>query len=354
MEIFKNKTLKWVLIVLLTLFIFIFSYARAMKETIYGDFHVFWLSGKTLFEHGDLYFTGVGLREFIYPPFAAILFLPLSFISFNWAAYVFFIINFFFWGLCVKVIDLIMTEAKVETTRTKYILIGSFLLSFKLCWNNIMMVQSNLIVLSFSLLGILYFFRKKENYAIAFFCIAISTKVFPILFAFWVIIRGSKSALFKFILGAIICMALPAFIVGPSKALSDLLQYSDFFFNKFLGKTELLLTYANQSINATVFRLFTSMHDTGQPMVTIYDFGLVTAKKIYLGLNLFFFLIMIAIFLYRRIKKMKLSVLEPALVLLVAHLTSSVTWKAHFVSMHFVFAAILIVNLKKFPMDLRA
>jgi hypothetical protein len=354
MEIFKNKTLKWISIVVLTLFIIIFSYARAMKETIYGDFHVFWLAGKTLFEGGDLYFTGPGLREFIYPPFAAILFLPISFISFNWATYLFFFINFFLWGLSIKTTDLILDEAGVDQQKKSFILMAATFLSFKLCWNNIMMVQVNIIVLCFSLLGILYFLRKKENYAIAFFCVAIATKVFPIFFAFWVILRGSKSAFFKFLLGALICIILPSLIVGPSKAMADIIQYADFFFHKFLGQRELTLSYANQSLSGTIFRLFSTLHDSGQPMVTIYDFGAETAKKIYMTLDLLVFSALIGVFIFRRMKKKSVSILEPALVMLVAHLTSTITWKAHMVSMLFVFAAVLTVDFKKLSPRLRA
>ena len=129
-EDMKNNKAKAAGLLLLVIFIFVFSYARTMKESIYGDFHVFWQAGRDLFAGLSIYDTREGLREFIYPPFSAFFFSALSIFPFKVATYLIFLINFSIWFFSFYLIKDIFTLKNIEhKEQFQYI---SYLYNY--CW----------------------------------------------------------------------------------------------------------------------------------------------------------------------------------------------------------------------------
>lgn len=336
----------------LKLFLFVafmgFAFARAKKETEFGDFHVFWLAGKTLIEGGDIYYTAPGLRSFIYPPFAAILFIPFAVIPFKIACFLFFLVNlacFIFTAQIVKkILALYVTDEKL----LRYSQYAAIVLIFKISWNNLMMVQVNQLLYVFVMLGVYKFLTKKENWSIFYFCIAISMKVFPILFAFWVVIRGTKLAVPKFVLGAIICIVLPFIFTGPTKGIQQL----DWFYNDFilgnLQSKSVGFGYASQSLPSLINRTVVTSTLTSEPNYALINIGEPASHKIISVAQLTLFLLMCGVLIYSAVKKYELKMMEPALVILTIHLISSCTWKAHMVGMILVYAVIATDIIKRY------
>lgn len=218
---------------------------------------------------------------------------------------------------------------------------GALILVFKISWNNLMMVQVNQLVYLFVVLGIYYFLNDKENWSIFHFCIAISMKIFPILFAFWVIIRGSKTAFFKFALGGLICILLPFIFTGPKKGIEQLNWYYNNFVVSNVKGAELGSGYASQSLPSLLNRTLLPSEITSEPSYTIVDLGNDNVKNIIKFSQLSLFGIMLLVLIYSRFKKIPLNIVEPAIVITTIHLISSCTWKAHMVGMIVVFGVVV-------------
>lgn len=330
-----------VLIKLLLLVAFVvFAFFRAAKESEFGDFHVFWYAGKTILNGGDLYYTQSGWRAFIYPPFASLIFIPLALLPFKIACFLFFLVNLFCFLFTANLVKKILALYIQDEKMLRYAQYASIILIFKISWNNLMMVQVNQLLYVFIILGIYNFLIKKENWAIFFFCISISMKVFPILFAFWVIIRGSKTAFLKFILGAIICIGLPFIFTGPTKGIDQL----NWFYHNFIllnaQSSDVGFGYASQSLPGLLHRTLVTSTLTSEPSYALVNLPESTVKKLISITQIGLLALMCFVFLYLTFKKISHRMLEPALVILTIHLISSCTWKAHMVGMILVFAVI--------------
>jgi hypothetical protein len=211
-----------------------------------------------------------------------------------------------------------------------------------------MMVQVNQLVYVFVILGVYNFLARKENWAIFYFCIAISMKVFPILFAFWVVIRGSKTAIPKFILGAIICIGLPFIFTGPVKGINQLNWfYKDFIVGN-VKSSNVGFGYASQSLPGLLHRTLVTSTLKDEPSYTIVNIGESAAQKIISFSQISLLALMCSVLLYFSFKKIKYQLFEPALVILTIHLISSCTWKAHMVGMILVFAVIATDVFKRY------
>jgi len=329
-----------ILKILLLTFIVVFSFARGMRQNNGGDFNVFWKAGQNLLSERPLYEPGPGEREFIYPPFAALFFTPLSIFSLNWGAFVFNLFNFFLWFLSFYLLYKIFNYYIPDPGVLKVGLALSFIFSFKLFWNNWMMVQTNSIILVFSLLGIYYFLRKRENWAIFYFALGTSIKIIPIFFFFWVIIRGTRWALLKSVFWGVLFILLPMMFGGFEKGFSELQYFYQYYVAPFLEDGTANLSYANQSLSSFIYKVFTSLHHKGHMAFTWWDLGLENAGLLKKWSAIAVFgLFLLGLGLSRR-KFKEPNILEPALVFLTAHLLSGSTWKAHLVSLAFVYMAL--------------
>jgi len=346
----KNLNLKKVSItlagILFLIAIVLFSYNRAFKEGAAGDFHVFWLAGKTMLEGGDIYYVPPGLRNFIYPPFAAFFFIPLGLMPFNIACFVFYLLNFCLIGvifyfikrLCVITFGPIKNSTQITTI--------AFLLCFKVYWNNIMMIQSNEYVFLFTLLAIFFFLKENENWAVVCLCIAISLKIYPILIAFWMVMRGSRWILAKFVLGGVLCISIPFLFMGVSSGFDQLNWYLHHFILSTNKVGTFNLSYANQSLSGVFGRLFSGEVALGETSYTLIHLGPIITAQILMAIKIFIFLASILFIFINKRKKIEANIFEASLLLLTIHLVSGVTWKAHLVSLFLPYMIVAAIFFK--------
>jgi len=333
----RAKTTQLIIGLILLIFVLFFSYMRAMKEPIGGDFHVFWQAGQDLWQQLPLYETRPGLREFLYPPFSALFFSFYSFFPFKVATYIFFLTNFVLWAYSFKILHGIFQNLSQNKVLIRRALWFSFFMSFKFYWNNTMMVQSNLIVYIFTLLGIANYFLNKENKAIVFFAIATSIKLTPVFFFFWIIFQGKLKSFCKALFSGAFFIVLPMFISGFSRGWSDLSWYAEHFVFKFLTVSHVSVSYANQALSSTLHRVFTDMHEVGRPTYTLFNLGILATGNLYKVLFvLIFATVLITIILNRKIKKTAAPEI-PSIIVLSMLLLSGISWKAHLLSLSFVY-----------------
>lgn len=207
-----------------------------------------------------------------------------------------------------------------------------------------MMVQSNEIVFFICLMGIFSFLKKKENWAIIFFALATGIKVWPVFFFFWLLIRGSKMTLAKSIFAGVFIVFLPFLFGNGLNNLETFLKVLSQI--SVQGKSE--ITYANQSLGATLFRLFTVYPpEMGKYIYTVWDLGIETADILFKISFFTIILLMVGSLVWAKKIGNKLLFIEPCIIFLAAHLISGKCFKAHLVTLSLVYMAIFMISFKK-------
>lgn len=305
---------------------------------------MFWQAGRDLWGGSPLYETRAGLRDFLYPPFSALFFSLYSLFPFKIAVFLMMLTNFALWFINFKFLREIFLFFSFSALEVRNALIFSFICSYKFYWNNLMMVQSNLIVFTFCLLGVYHFFLKKENYAISFFSIATSIKVTPIFFFFWVVFHGNLKTFLKCIGMALLFIVLPILISGIDQGFSDIHFYANDFILKYLSGGEVSMSYANQALISAIFRAFSNMRAVGEDYYTIINLGQGTAKVIYQSLLVSLMLTMFGSVLATRKNRDRQDALIPSVLTLFMLLLSSITWKAHMLALSLPLAYFYLVK----------
>lgn len=335
-NVLTRKSLAYGLYLLLGLAILIFAYARIRKETIGGDIHVFWQVGYSYIRGLDLYLVLPGMREFIYPPFAAVFFIPLGIFPFKIGAYLFFVGNFALWYFCFRYILKIADHFQIALDKRKWIVLGTFLLTFKLYWNNVMMIQSNAYIFLFSLMGIYFFLKNRNHWAIFFIGMATSIKLTPVVLFFWMVARRrSLSFFFKCCLAGALFIFVPWILRGWSQGLHDFQTFYHLIIDNFLhGNVN--VSYANQNIGGVLHRYLTDLtgrEDGRTYQLVTLDPSFVKSLSSYISLIILSLPILST--LWQMKKKIAITPYEISTYLIVAHLISGSTWKAHLVTLAF-------------------
>lgn len=316
-----------------------FAYGRTMKINEVSDIHVFWNAGKMFLTGGDLYFTPEGLREFIYPPFAALAFTILGILPFKVATYLMFIINGILWFFSFKEIKKILNLLDYKSKYMSYVLWLSFFMSYKLFWNNIMLVQVNEIVFFLSLLGVRAYLEERLNSSILYIGVATSIKLTPILLFFWMVFRRWDLKFFlKCVAVGALAILIPLLLRGPQQGSSDFVSFIDTILN-LSTNAEKTLRYTSQNIRGLVFRIFSGQASEVADF-TIINLGEKAAGHISTLLSALLLLLSLVVLYIRRLKNVKISPHEIAVFFLLSHLIAGSTWKAHLVTLAFVFAIV--------------
>jgi glycosyl transferase family 87 len=311
--------------------------ARASQQRIGTDFHVFWQAGHD-FAHGlPLYQRLEGARHFIYPPFAAQMFQILGLFPLKVAAALFYTLSV---GLIVVAAWLCRDIGrKLEPTKpTRLPLILALLFSANFILNNLNMLQVNLLIFVLCLLGIRAFIEKREGAAGGWFVGATALKIIPIFFVIWTMIRGTgRSVLAALGFGAL-ALTLPVIQRGPAQGIADLNDYYQSFLREF-STGRIVADYTNQNVGAMVYRALVPMTWEGSET---YNYAYLpslagAAPLIYRGLVLGLLAVFLIHLIRLRILGRPIGALEIASVFLVSHLLSGITWKAHLVTLLFVF-----------------
>jgi hypothetical protein len=321
---------------------------RAAKQHVGTDFHVFWQAGYD-FAHGlPLYHSLEGARSFIYPPFAAQVFQVLGFIPLKTAAWLFYVASVALIIVAVRISHDIVQRIEPERRRGRLPLVLAFLFSANFMLDNLDHVQVNVLTFVLCLLGIRAFVERRELAGGGWLAAATAIKLTPMFFVVWALVRGSRRSLTAVCAFAGVCLTLPILQRGLTQGLIDLTTYYQTFLHKFTAGA-VITNYRNQNLAAMVYRAVTPM---AAEDVHPYDYAYLpslatTAPLVYRTLAIVLLAVFLGHLIRLRLARRPVGALEIASVFLAGHLLSGITWKAHLVTLLFVFYAFLSLEYQR-------
>lgn len=197
-KLFRNHT---IFIFLLGLSVFIFLFCRfgldiLRGETDAGDFGIYYPALKAVLQGNNMYgyATGEG-SVFKYPPYFGIIFSPLALLPFAKAAFIWSVINSAFFAIGIVAFYFIKFRGINPLNYTIFFLLG-FLFIFRALMPELKLGNTDLLVLGFFCLFLLFYFQGKTALSALFFTLASFIKLGPLI----VLLYFLKRRQFKFIL----------------------------------------------------------------------------------------------------------------------------------------------------------
>jgi hypothetical protein len=199
-------------------------------------------------------------------------------------------------------------------------------------------VQVNLLTFVLCLLGIQAFVAKRELASAGWLVTATAIKLTPLFFLAWAVIRGSRRSLAAVAVFAALCLVLPVMQRGAVQGSADLTDYYRSFLHQFAAGG-VVTNYRNQNVAALVYR---AVVPAAAEDVPPYEYAYLpslaaAAPLLYRALALTILGAFLAHVIRLRIAREPVGALEISTVFLAAHLLSGITWKAHLVTLLFVF-----------------
>lgn len=330
------------------------SIVQTARQRPGTDFHARWLAGQWFLQGESLYRDLPDVREPSYPPFAAMVFQVFALFPLRAAAAGFYFVNLLLTGAAVMLTRRIFRRVWPERSVSPWPLVGATVLSAQFLLNNLNLVQVNTALFALCLWGILAYVEGRDIQAATAFVVATFIKIVPLFFLAWLALRGRRRAVLAIGPLTLCCVALPLLQRGVAGGVRDLTEYYHTFLQSFqAGVPARYNRYTNQSLGAALYRL------TRPPAVPEeQDFRVADASEAFtrtasrlaagaIGLTF------VASLLLLRRRRAAVTVFEWSSVFLVGHLVSGITWKAHLVTLLFVYCAFLSVPLRELPRGLR-
>jgi|WetSurMetagenome_2_1015567.scaffolds.fasta_scaffold00056_9 hypothetical protein len=342
----SNRPFRFVAVAILAIVAIAVSWNRASVQAPgSSDFHVFWLAGKNFSSGAELYVTAPGNRDFIYPPFAAMLFQALGVFPLRPAAFVFALVNLLLWWYAVRLTGKIAALLMRERNRRWPALAAAIVFSAVFFTDNFNCIQINGVLLVLMLLGIKAAAEEKIPAASLFFTLATFLKIVPVFLMAWLFVRRFRKSAAWLVLFTAACVALPVAQRGLSKGTGDIRSYYETFLSEFMHGA-VITGYTVQNWPALVYRATQVTTDTKyieRPVLPltkaqtkgVYETGVAVFLAAFLGATVFL-----------TVRKSPLSVYEVLTPILLAHLLAGKTQTAHFVTFLFVFYAFLSIPIK--------
>jgi hypothetical protein len=318
---------------------------RASTQRIGTDFHVFWQAGYD-FAHGlPLYQNLPGSRHFIYPPFAAQIFQVLGLFPLKVAAWLFYVASVGLVLVAVGISRDIVRRLDPTRASVHLPLVLAVVFSANFILNNLNMLQVNLLIFVLCLLGIRAFAEQRELAGSGWLVAATAIKLTPVFFVLWALIRGTRRSLAGVAGFGMLCVILPMIQRGFHQGLTDLTTYYQSFLHEF-ASGRVVAHYTNQNLAAMVYRaVVPRTWGQGETYNYVYLPSLETAAPLIYGvLALVVVAALLAHLVRLRVRHRPLSALEISSVFLASHLLSGITWKAHLVTLLFVFYAFFVLD----------
>ncbi|MBL4716607.1 MAG: DUF2029 domain-containing protein [Bacteroidia bacterium] len=310
------------------------------------DFWHFWNAGYNFFQGNSIYLDDTGHRVFSYPPFCAMLLQPLGWFSLNTAGSIFCFINLCIlilsFHLCMKILEL----NDVEKSKAKKAVMLGLLCAGGFYWMNLIKAQMNQVTFIFCVLGIYFHYKKKENLSIGAFAIGAFVKVTPIFFLIWLALRGNWKTYLKIGLAIIIGITIPFLFRGIEQGLLDL----EVYYNRFLTPYQegfVITRHHNQNLASAIYRLCLPSDHQIPFDVQLFNFSEQTARMIYVVSAAILLIAFLVNTIRLNLQKKEISIFEFVSVFTIAHLISGMTWKAHLVSMLFIYGVLFSINHKQ-------
>ncbi len=211
--------------------------------------------------------------------------------------------------------------------------------------DNLVHVQVNLLTFVLCLLGIRAFVAKREFAAGAWLVAATAIKLTPLFFLAWAVIRGSRRSLAAAALFGALCLLLPVVQRGVAQGSADLTDYYGTFLQQFAAGG-VVTNYRNQNLAALVYR---AVVPAAAEDVPPYEYAYLpslaaAAPMLYRVLALVVLAAFLTHILRLRFARRPVGSLEISSVFLTAHFLSGITWKAHLVTLLFVFYAFFVLD----------
>lgn len=307
------------------------------------DFHARWIFGRWFWAGEPLYAEVPGVRgPNLYPPFAAMLFQLHALLPLKVAAGVFYFCNVLLIPISVRLTKDIFDVLRPGANR--WALPLAIVLSAQFFLNNLNLNQVNLAVFALCLFGIRAYLRQHDWWAAAALVGATAIKVVPLVLVAWLVARGRRRAALAVLPLGIACVALPILQRGPESGVRDLTDY--YHQVREFGAGRVVQRYTNQNLAAAVYRLMRPPAPTEPTEPTDRDYRVFTASEqtartVYRAGALLVVAAFLGTLAWLRVSAAPLTVFELSAAFLAGHLLSAMTWKAHLVTLLFVFYAFL-------------
>ena len=310
---------------------------------------IFTCSGRrdTTFAHGlPLYQPLPGARHFNYPPFAAQVFQVLGLFPLKTAAGLFYVVSVGLILLAVWVSrDIIQRRLQPSTAGGSAAGAGGSLLC-RIHAGQHGAPSGEPVDVRPLLLGVQAFISKREFAAGGWLVAATAIKLTPVFFLVWAVIRGSRRTLAAIAVFGVLCLMLPVIQRGLAQGSEDLTDYYGSFLQEFAAGG-VITNYRNQNLAALVYRAVTPAAAEDVPP---YEYAYLpslapAAPLIYRVLALAVLAAFLAHLVRLRLAGRQITALEISSVFLASHLLSGITWKAHLVTLLFVFYAFFALEL---------
>jgi Glycosyltransferase family 87 len=311
--------------------------ARAQKQVVGTDFHVFWQAGRNFLQGVPLYHPEAGARHYTYPPFAAQLFQLLGVFPLQTAALLFYLASVGLFAWAVLLCRRIMRQLEPTWRRGNIPLVMAVLCSAVFVLDNMVHLQVNILTFTLCLLGAQAFIERRERAAGVWLVVATAIKITPVFFLVWAVIRGTRRTILGIAGFGTLAVLLPIAQRGLARGTADFVEYYRSFLQQF-ASGGVVTVFRNQNLAAMVYRALVPGASRDAPP---YDYAYLpsspsTASYVYKVGALLIVSVFVWYLVRGRVTHRPIGALEISSVFLVSHLLSGITWKAHLVSLLFV------------------
>lgn len=342
-SLWGNKLTRWVTGILIVSVALFLSIREGLSEDTHGDFYIFWSAGLNFWQDNALYSRIGGAEEFLYPPFAPMVFQLLALLPFQTSAICFTFLNFGLWMLSFRTVAQILRFYFPEIN-FQSILWVTFFATLRFFWHNIIWVNINEIVLTLSLFGVLNYLRGKETTSILCFTAGAWLKVMPGLFLLLLALKGNYKIWIKMLLSSFSVVLLVVMQRGFGQGIQD---FQDFFGIVLKPFTEgkVYTDWISFSISSMMFKLLTAHPDVGGVQYHLIDLPFSTVRLISTSLQVIVLGLIVGRILRNRFvrKQNEISLVEIILIFLGMLLLAGVSWEGHHVTMVLVYPAIVLL-----------
>lgn len=312
------------------------------------DFHVFWQAGRDFLDGRPLYEQLPGARRFIYPPFAAMAFQVLAVAPLRVAAVGFHALSLLLVGVVGLQSVRIAGRSLPGLGRWRWPLALAFVGAFHLVLNNLKLNQVNLLVLALCLGGLLAELRGRSRMAALLLVVPTLVKLTPGIFLLWLLVRGRRRSLAAAAVLTPLLLAAPLVQRGPARGVADYREYVESFLGEF-ARGRVIRDVTNQGLAAAVHRATVPAEEPGQRTWVLVPLGAPAGAAATRAAPLAVLLALVAALALLARAQRPVGAHELAAVFLAMHLVSPITWKAHLVSLLFVFFVLLATPLAGLP-----
>lgn len=307
----------------------VIAVTAALEKGVGGDFHVFWKAGQDFWTGKPLYAEGPG-RQFLYPPFSAMVFGPLGALPFQVAAVAHSVVNAVCLGLTLYLTQQLCRQQGMELRRGWLVAAGVLTIPYYL--GNLQLLQMNLVLTVLVLGGLYAYACKKDGWAGTLLAMATAFKVTPAIWFGWLLVRGRWRALSYGLAVLLLLVSITWLVRGPVAGWADVLAFYQMLQAKIPTVSEVSAATNNKSLTGLLLNL---QWLTGNSLPGV----LLQLAPLLLGLGFMGWLIRL------RSQEHPVTIREWAVTLLVTLLVSTVTRTAHMVPLVLVFYALLTAQL---------